>query len=100
MPNIMMFGFTEDQYQKKKKIINQTMQELYLGNDAVTTRVVSEVESCDSKQTQMPYIVVRSTGGLEEINKIVEALKTKKIGVDCEKEPLPPGGFIPAKEMQ
>lgn len=99
MPNIMMFGFELNEYKRTKSLIDKTMQELGLGNDAVTTHILSEVESCDGKCTCMPYVRVCSTGGKEEINMIIKALRKNNIRVDCEKLPLPEDGFIAAKDM-
>jgi hypothetical protein len=100
MPNIQMFGFTRREYRKKKAIIDEVMWSLHLASEAVTTRIHSDVRSCDKKNKRMPYIVVRSTGGMKEINQIVSALKNLGFGVDCEKEPLPSNGFIPADQMR
>ena len=109
MPNIMMLGFPPEEYEQKKPIVDAAMQDLGLGSDAVTTwfarydyinRSGCLVTSCDGQRTNMPYIVVRSTSGLVEINSIIAALKARNIGVDCEKQPLPEDGFIEAKDMR
>lgn len=103
MPNIMMFGFTDSDYRQKKNIIDKTMQELGLGNDAITTYFKNEsckAETCDGKRQYAPYIRVCSTGGQEEIDKIINALKKQNICVDCEKLILPSDGFLTAKQMQ
>ena len=39
MPNIMMIGFNIQAYEEKKRIIDTAMQDLGLGDDAVTTYI-------------------------------------------------------------
>jgi hypothetical protein len=94
-----MYGFNRREYKKTKKLIDTALQLLDLGDDAVTTRINSDVRSCDGNNKRMPYVVVRSTGGIEEVEKIVHELIIMKIRVDCEKEPLIKDGFVPAKKM-
>ncbi|MBT6690914.1 hypothetical protein HOB10_01095 [Candidatus Parcubacteria bacterium] len=109
MPNIMMIGFDGSEYEEKKAIIDATMQKLGLGDDAVTThfgrnnvdsRIGCLVTSCCGQRINSPYIVVRSTGGMKEIDMIIAALKANNIGVDCEKQSLPENGFIEANDMR
>lgn len=101
MPNIMLFGLSHGEYTEKKNIIDAALADTDIGlaEEAVVTWVASEVRSCDRNNTPQPFVRVCSTGGLEEIHQIVQALKNKSLEMDCEMLPLPPNGFIEAKNM-
>ncbi len=100
----MIFGFTWGEYDERlKPLIDRVIQSLDLGDDAVTTFFpypACVTESCNGTRKRMPYIRVCSTGGAEEVGRIVQALKKANLRVDSEKEFLPPDGFIPAEQMQ
>ena len=87
MPNIHMVGFEASEYRRLKDIIDQAMQILGLGNDAVTTYVQALVSFCDGKNTPAPYISISSTKP-EELLDIKEILQALDIGVDCEICPI------------
>ena len=97
MPNIHVYTDSTT-YEELKPKIDQVMQELGLGDDAVTTPHWHPAESCDGKRTPMPYIVVSSTNE-QEITVIIVALKKANLRLDCERLPLPENGFIPAEKM-
>lgn len=97
----MVFGVSKVDFNTRvQPLIDGALQRIGLGDDAVTTWVESRVFSCDGHNREMPYVRVCSTGGLEEIDRIVQALKESNLGMDCEKFPLPPDGFIPADQMK
>jgi len=101
MPNIMVFGVSlEDFNTSVKPLIDGALQNIGLGGDAVATWQESRVFSCDGHNREMPYVRVCSTGGSEEIDRIVQALNQSDLCMDCEKFPLPPDGFIPADQMK
>ena len=100
MPNIMMFGAADSCYESKKAIIIASLTDIGLAEKAVITHVKSRVISCDGNDTPQPFVRICSTGGLEEIYKIVRALKNRNLEMDCEILPLPPNGFIEAKKMR
>ena len=97
MPNIHMIGFMPSEYRRLKEIVDQTMQGLGLGDDAVRTYVEALVRSCDGKHNPMPYIAVTSTKK-EEIDTIIGALQAAGIKVDCEKGPVIID-FVEGKDM-
>ena len=100
MPNIWMIGFEVMEYHRAKALIDQAMQSIDLGGEAVTTYLgESLVTSCDGKKTKMPYLIVSTTGGDEEMRQIVDALRAQDLRVDCEKHPLPSDGFIDKEHM-
>ena len=101
MPNIMFYGFDSDTIyvallRSKMNMVIETMRELGLGQEAVVTTVNSECFACDGEQTPSPYIRICGTSPTE-INAIVEALRAKKLGIDCETILLT--DFIPGDQM-
>jgi hypothetical protein len=96
MPNIQICGFGAIAADQLKRHIDKVMQEIGLGNDAITSIVEMNAESCDGKRTKMPYLRICSTNA-REIKKIIGALKKAKIKEDVEWLVL--DGFIPAAKM-
>jgi len=100
MPNIEIYdgrGFLGGGEHPLKSRIDQIMQELGLGDDAITTIICCQPESCDGKKKPMPFVRVCCKDA-DEMEKIIKAFKEHKLGVDTEKLLL--GGFIPADEMK
>ncbi len=98
MPNIMMFGFSPEQYRVKKKIIDAVMQKLGLGDDAVTTWIKdSLVISCDGQHKSMPYIRICCTDAGQG-DYIRQCLQAANLDLDCEQ--LPIRRFFEAKTMR
>ncbi|MDD5289597.1 MAG: hypothetical protein PHT40_00160 [Patescibacteria group bacterium] len=107
MLNIMMIGFNRHEAKKMKKKIDDAvifvkfMAGSYDNDIVITSRLrYSDVRSCDGKNRRMPYLIICSTKGLEQIDRIIQALKIRKVSVGCIKMPLLPDGFIPADQMK
>ncbi len=116
MPNIILVGFETDTGKHGCQIryaiqridilqlftkIEQAMKSIGLEDDAVLTNVRgSYVISLDGNRKHMPYIRICSTGGMDEIMRIVEAFKVHRIYYDIEMVVLPTNGFIEAKDMK
>ncbi len=96
MPNIMICGYEPHKAGELKGRIQSVMKALGLEEDAVTSIVQMEVESCDGLNTPVPYLRVCSTDE-DQIQKIIRALKLAGLKEDLEYLVLT--GFIPAKEM-
>lgn len=99
MPNLMVHGFhTESSHdpQLVSDMIN-AMQSIGLGDEAIITIVPSCAWSCDGQQRSMPYVRIATTGSAEEVDRIIEALRAKSIGLDIEVLRL--SRFIEAKDM-
>lgn len=99
MPNIQVFGEppVEQAATLKAKII-AAMTSLGKEKDAVITFINCTVITCDGKDKSMPYLRICSTGGMEELESIREALKAQDIKMDCELLVLT--AFTEAKDMR
>lgn len=96
MPNIQICGFSAQKSQRLRTIVDEVVQELGLGADAVTSIVNCDVRHCDGLKVSAPYLRICSTSA-KEIRTIIKALKAKKAWVDVEWLVL--DGFIPDHEM-
>ena len=75
MPNVMIFGKQRSEFNYSiRDVINRTMCEIGLGQEAITTFVYSEAFSCGDPDKCMPFIRVVTTGGNLEAEKIIRAL--------------------------
>jgi len=93
----MMCGFGRGKEAVKlKEKIDSLVISIGLQEDTVTSLVDMNVESCDGKYTDSPYLYVRATSQCE-IEKIVSALKKNGIQYDLEWDVI--GGFIPREKM-
>ena len=96
MPNIWIIGYRGVAESRLKSKIDEIMQSLGLGKDAVTTALSVDVDSCDGNYTQMPYVRVTSTSK-EEVDLIIRAFKEFNLKEDLEWDVI--GGFIPSNKM-
>jgi len=97
MPNIFICGYSKEKAENLKTVIDDTMEELGLQDDAITSVVETKPESCDRKRNPMPHLWARSTDK-KEVFKIIKAFKRKNLKEDLEWDII--GGFIPADEMK
>lgn len=79
-----------------KMAIDAIMKEIGLEKEAITTIIDSTPESCESEPKLMPFIRVCASD-VADIDKIVQAFKAKKLGIDVETLLL--HSFIPRDEM-
>ena len=92
MPNIEIYGDAN-----LKSHIDKIMQEIGLGDEAITTIINSRPESCDGNNKSMSFVRVCSSRG-DHLHDILIAFREKKLGVDTETLLL--SGFIPAEKMK
>jgi hypothetical protein len=97
MPNIHLYGFTPEGAEEMKEVVDAAIQSIGLTAEAVTSIHSVKVESCNLERTLSPYLHVCSTD-IDEVRKIVSALKTAKVYVDVEFSVI--DGFVPAQAMQ
>lgn len=84
MPNISFHGFTLMRFIELKSQVDQTLQTMGYGVNAVTEFINSNVISCDGKKSSMPFIRVASTGNIDEIKQIIIALQAAGLNEDFE----------------
>ena len=95
MANIMICGFPPKKAEGLRTSIEVIMQDIGLGNEALTSIVDMETKSCDGTRSPKPYLRICSTDAEEQ--QITDALKKAGVKVDVEWMPL--SNFIPADEM-
>ena len=97
MPNIHLCGFPSGEANVLKNEIDALMQDLGLGDDAVTTIWEVTVQSCDGKRTPRPYVAI-SSSSLTQMGAILGIFKKAQLGVDVECVTI--DEFIPACDMK
>lgn len=111
MPNIEIHGYGEAMVHNKgwfaifvsktafsmKEKIDEVMQEIGLGKEAITTIFPSIASTCDGEAKASPFIRISNTKP-EETAKIVEALKKAHVIIDTETLTLT--SFISSEEME
>lgn len=79
--NVTSFDFSEA-FEVKHRV-DQVMQQIGLGDDAVTTIIPSLVVTCDGSHKVSPYLRVCSTKS-EQTKFVAEALEKAGLGIDIE----------------
>ncbi len=97
MPNIMICGFTPKGADEIRSRVDRAMQNIGLGDDAITSIINMETKSCNRARSPMPYVRIYTTDK-GEIQRIIGAFKDLRIKVDIEWLVL--NGFISADEME
>ena len=86
MPNIEIHGLMGNTKELKIKI-DKKMQEIGLGDDAITTIFNSKPESCDGLGDgigkQLPFLRIYASDK-NELDKIINALKEMQLWLDVE----------------
>jgi len=81
--------------------IARAMKSLDLYKNTIITNVrYSYTHTLEDQRSNNPYISICSTGGMEELQRIVAAFKEQGVDYDIELIPLPTNGFVSAEEMK
>ncbi len=91
MPNIEICGYSTEEAATIQSRIESIMQEMGLGEDAVTSIIPMTVTSCDGKRSPKPFLRICSTD-MNEINRIL--LKIAKGDLRADIETLVLTGFV------
>lgn len=96
MPNIGIHGWQDEEAQKLRGKIDECLQDIGLGEDAVTEIFLTDVQSCNGKKTRRPYIRLFSTE-IKHIPAILTQFQNEDIHEDV--EVLYPPMFFEGKEI-
>jgi len=82
MPNLMLYGYTEQDGRDLRGRIEPVLRDLGHADDGVTTIVFSEARFCDGRR-EGPYLRICSTTE-EELQRIHIALRAAGVNEDSE----------------
>ena len=95
MLHISFYGFANLEYNLIKIRVFKVLNYINLASKTVMEFVPSVTENCDSRFEKTIFIRVASTGGIDEIKKVIESLQND--GIDYKFQMLVLDGFVEKK---